>query len=733
MEKVSTIGRKDLANFKRVVIKVGTSVVSNEDGSVALDRIGNFVEQISQLLHDGKEVILVTSGAVMMGKRALLQQTIVSTPLRAHVGGKVFNVDDPRDLRACAAAGQFRLMALYDILFSQKGVQCSQILLTDADFHLPEKRANLRLTLNTLLKLGILPILNENDVVTMRSPTRDDVAVAFWDNDSLACLIAAEAGAKLLVLLTDVEGLYKKPPAKDRKNEVIHTYIPETEFKIGSLSKAGRGGMQAKIDAALNAVKQGVTTVVIASGYMPNVCLKIIGGERIGTLFTQHPDVDKTASGKSIANHARRASRLLQKLSNAERCEIMLKVADALLQHQAEIVAANQKDVEAAERGKLAASLVSRLKLNADKLAVLADGIRQLARSEPAIGRVLRRTELADGLVLQQETSPIGVLMVIFESRPDALPQVAALSFMSGNGLLVKGGKEAAYSNALLHRLITDTIFDASGGRVPRELIHLVESRDDVHELLQLDEHIDLVIPRGSSQLVANIKANTKIPVLGHADGVCHVYIDQAADMDKARRLVLDAKTDYPAACNAVETLLVHEALLDGQRIQRLLSALRKAGVQLFGGPRAAEHLSLNPMTDGFRKEYSSLAMTVELVDGLDQAIEHINKYGSSHTDAIITEHQETAVRFQNEVDSACVFHNCSTRFADGYRFGLGAEVGISTGRIGARGPVGIEGLLTCKWRLTSAAGEVVADFSNQKKRFTHKPLPLEPNTTAKL
>lgn len=318
--------------------------------------------------------------------------------------------------------------------------------------------------------------------------------------------------------------------------------------------------------------------------------------------------------------------------------------------------------------------------------------------------------------MLEQVAAPIGVLLIIFESRPDALPQIASLALRSGNGLLLKGGKEAARSNALLHKVIVDAL----APDVPPGLISLVEGREGVDQLLKLDDVIDLVIPRGGNSLVRYIQSNTKIPVLGHADGVCHVYVDAKADIEMAKSIAVDAKIDYPAACNAMETLLVHESLKEGGGLDALMQALRDAGVEIHGGQRASGELGLPPMPAA-RHEYGNLACTLELVPGLDAAIDYIHANGSSHTDCIVTADDAVAADFLRRVDSACVFHNASTRFADGFRFGLGAEVGISTSRIHARGPVGVEGLLTTRW-LMRGGGHLVQKDTAVVYKHEHLP-----------
>lgn len=392
---------------------------------------------------------------------------------------------------------------------------------------------------------------------------------------------------------------------------------------------------------------------------------------------------------------AREASREIQRLSSAERLSALERMAVALTDQAAAICEANDRDMVAAQgsvdSGSMDTNLLARLSISEDRLTSLASGIRDVAAQDEPIGRIVRSSTPKPGLTLEQETVPIGVILIIFESRPDVLPQLMGLALKSGNGLLLKGGKEARNTNEVLHRVLIEAI-----APLPPTLFALVETREEVHELLAANDVIDLVVPRGSNALVQHVSANTKIPVLGHADGICHVYVDESSDPDMTTSIALNAKTNYPAACNAMETLLIHEKY---PHCSALLEALTDAGVTLFGGPVATRTLGLTA-AESLAIEYGSLSLTVEIVPSLSAAIDHINLHGSGHTDCIITPNETNATTFLNRVDSACVFHNASTRFADGYRFGLGAEVGISTSRIHARGPVGVEGLLTTRWRL---------------------------------
>lgn len=621
---------------------------------------------------------------------------------------------------------------MYEALFAQKQLACSQILLTDSHFLLESGRANLRGAISALLDLRIVPVINENDVTSIGGGVFSGSDHSFWDNDSMASLICRELKVELAIFLTDVEGLCRTPPSANTKPDVVHTFVPglTANFKLGSVSKVGRGGMQAKVDAAVATLKHA-RGVVIASGFHHDTIARILGGEKIGTFFTdseapETPDQELLMEDNEnyrLATEAKEMSRKIQTISSQQRGKIILSIAESLWERRAEIIEANQKDVSLAQTSHVAPSLQARLVITEPKLKTLVDGLTQIANLEEPIGQIVERLEMAETMTLEKSTVPIGVLLVIFESRPDVLPQVAALAIRSGNGLVLKGGKEAAASNKILHTIIGDAIESSTEGVISRGLVSLVDSRDAVANLLSLDKVINLVIPRGSGELVRYIQSNTKIPVLGHADGICHVFVDKDASFDKAISICVDSKTEYPAACNAMETLLIHKDWPQ-THVEQLLLAFRQQKVELFAGPRAGPILEI-AKAPSLHTEYGRLAMTVEFVDDVHGAIKHINAFSSSHTESIITENQETAAVFLEQVDSACVFHNASTRFADGYRFGFGAEVGISTSRIHARGPVGIDGLMTSKWTLISEdkAGSIVDDYTKGRKQYTHRKL----------
>lgn len=424
---------------------------------------------------------------------------------------------------------------------------------------------------------------------------------------------------------------------------------------------------------------------------------------------------------KTLAANTRRDSRFLASATADRRDAALGALADMLEERTSAILDANRADLDAAARDGLSAHLLARLKLTDGKLMGLAEGLRQLVGQGDPLGRPLRKTELDDGLMLTQVTSPLGVLLVIFESRPDAVIQIGGLALRTGNGLILKGGKEAKHSNAILVACIQDALEQAG---LPRCAVVGVEGREAVAELLDCEHDIDLVIPRGSAELVRTIQQTSRIPVMGHADGICHTYIDAAADPRMATAVTIDGKCDYPSACNATESLLVHAAFLP--HLRELGEALAAEGVVMLADARASAHLSQAKAAephDG-RVEYGDLRLAVRVVDSLEEAIARIHEHGSGHTETIVTDDETAAQAFLDRVDSASVFHNASTRFADGFRYGLGAEVGISTGRIHARGPVGADGLLTTRW-LLQGSGQVAASYGPGKQSFKHRRIPL--------
>jgi glutamate-5-semialdehyde dehydrogenase len=426
-----------------------------------------------------------------------------------------------------------------------------------------------------------------------------------------------------------------------------------------------------------------------------------------------------------LAREARAASHALSTLPTAAKDDALEKIAVALERHFDAILAANAEDVangnEMVARGEMTESLYQRLVLNKNKLTDMISGVRAVRNLEDPSGRVIDRTVLDDGLVLDKVTCPLGLLAIIFEARPDAITQISALAIKSGNGVILKGGAEVERTMRAVLIAIHEGLRAAG---IPEAAVSAVYGREAVATLLKQEDLIDLVIPRGSNALVQAIQRSTQIPVLGHADGVCHVYVDEATDEKMAVAVAVDSKVQYPAVCNAAETVLVHRGIA-AEFLPRLAEALRAKSVLLRGD--AETQLLLRDMNvelvrdDEWHTEYSDLVMALKVVESMDEAIAHVNRWGSHHTDAIVTESKAAAQRFMSEVDSATVCHNCSTRFADGFRFGLGAEVGIATSKLHARGPVGLEGLVTYKYKL-SGSGQVVKDYVGpQAKAYLHQ------------
>ena len=410
---------------------------------------------------------------------------------------------------------------------------------------------------------------------------------------------------------------------------------------------------------------------------------------------------------QEIASKAKNASKKIATLSTEIKNKALLNIANNLKVNQDKIFEANKMDLELAkplvESGKLSQSVFNRLKLDENKMRDMIQGIIDISNLEDPIGKTLLKRQLDDGLILTKISCPIGVLGIIFEARPDVISQISSLAIKSSNAVILKGGKESINTNKAIMNVIQEALAKTEG--FPENVLTQVFTRDDVKSMLSMDKYIDLIIPRGGNNLVKFIKENTKIPVLGHADGICHIFVDASADLEKSKRVIIDAKTQYPSACNSVETILIHK---DFKYETELLKALEDADIELIATP------------ESWHKEYSDKILSYKFVSSLEEAIEHINEFSSGHTESILTEDENNAKIFMNAVDSAGVYHNVSTRFADGFRYGFGAEVGISTNKTHARGPVGLEGLTIYKYNL-EGNGDIVKDYVEGVKKFNHK------------
>jgi glutamate-5-semialdehyde dehydrogenase len=423
----------------------------------------------------------------------------------------------------------------------------------------------------------------------------------------------------------------------------------------------------------------------------------------------------------AVAKKTRQAALKLAVLSTEAKNQAIEAIAQALEAAKDEILQANVADCEKATTEGIAKPLYKRLQLDEHKLRDTITGVRDVGKLPDPVGAVQIHRELDTGLILKRVTCPLGVLGVIFEARPEAAIQIVSLAIKSGNGIILKGGKEATRSCEAIVKAIKQGLSQTA---VNPDAVQLLTTREEILELLKLDKYVDLIIPRGSNSFVRFVQENTRIPVLGHADGICHLYVDKAADIEKAIAITVDAKTGYPAACNAIETLLVHTSIAE-EFLPKIAETLQKVNVELRGNARSREILpSIAAATEkDWETEYSDLILSIKVVDSLEDAIAHINDYGSKHTDAIVTEDTEAAETFLALVNAAGVYHNCSTRFADGFRYGFGAEVGISTQQMPPRGPVGLEGLVTYKYQMTGN-GHIVASYTGaDAKPFIHRDL----------
>ncbi|MDC3148915.1 glutamate-5-semialdehyde dehydrogenase [Prochlorococcus sp. AH-716-I05] len=419
------------------------------------------------------------------------------------------------------------------------------------------------------------------------------------------------------------------------------------------------------------------------------------------------------------ADKVRLASIKVSQTENQNRIKALNFMADYLEKNSKEILEANNADYLSAEKKGISRALLSRLKLSKAKLNSGIEGVRKVGDLADPVNQVQIKRELSKGLILERKSVPIGVLGVIFESRPDAVMQISSLAIRSGNGVILKGGSEANLTNTSIVRALQEGLTESG---LDKNALCLLTSRKDSMAMLNLENYINLIIPRGSNELVKFIQQNTRIPVLGHADGICHLFIDIEANLEMALSVALDSKIQYPAACNAIETLLVHKDIAPAF-LEKAIPLFNSNDVKLIGDKRSVElGLKYEAILEDWKTEYLDLILSIKIVDDLEEAITHIQKYSSKHTDGIITENSNTANKFMNVVDSAGVFHNCSTRFADGFRYGFGAEVGISTQTLPPRGPVGLEGLVTYKYFL-KGDGNIVDDFSLGKAIYTHKDL----------
>lgn len=623
-------------------------------------------------------MIVVTSGAIVCG-RARLGLNGGSTSLEMQ--------------QASAAVGQALLMEHYNVFFGRHGKHTAQILLTEEDFKDETRFGNLLNSLECLLRLGAIPIVNENDTVSTSeldsSEGRDERL--FGDNDMLSSLVAAGVKADLLIILSSVDGLL------DRSNSVVEEVVKVDE-NLGLLDSGevnGRGGLPTKLKAFRNAVESGVAGI-LANGSKPRILKKIFDGEPTGTFFRKNPEKKENSGAIEIAARAKKTA--LAKIDTAQRGRALENVARLVEARADEILRENFGDVAEAEKTGISGAYLERLKLTEKKIKALAGTLRSVAALETP-PTTLISWKLPNGLKIEKERVSLGVLLLIFESRPDVVVEASALALKSGNAIILKGGKEARRTNRKIVELMKEGIKQAG---LPEDAIQLFEgSRQEMAELLKMNRFIDLVVPRGGEDLLKFVKVNSTIPILSAGGGNCHLYVHEAADKQKAIKIALNAKTQKPSACNAIETLLIDEKIA-ATVLPELAQKLVENGVELRCCPKSQEllgGLNVKPASEAdWSTEFLDYILAVKVVSGIQEAVAHINTYGSRHSEAIITESKEAAEFFLEEIDAAVVYWNASTRFTDGGQFGFGAEVCISTQKLHARGPVGLNDLFTYKY-----------------------------------
>lgn len=630
------------------MIKLGSSVLLNQDGSVAINRLLTIGQAVDKLALEHYSVILVVSGAVSHGR---------------HILGDTGTCTNS----TCAAVGQ---PVILDAVSMSLKSETIPLLVSPAN--LP----HISTLLKDLCARSYIPVVNENDAMTQLSPIPD---YSLRDNDDLASQLAVSLRAQRLIILTDVDGV-KTPDG---------AIIQELNFKsskrvVFNDDHTGKGGMGSKVQACLDAVKHGVQSAVIGNGHACPDNLHYLPGTHFH-------------SKNSFVRPAYSNGRDITELSFDQR----LALVKDILQHLPcdELFAANAADMAAHPNQ-------SRLELTPDKLNTVITGILDYLNTiEDPLNEVREERTLPNGAMLRKVTCPLGTLGVIFEARPDAIPQIVSLALITGNKLRLKGGSEAERTNDMIYRKIYEVFVKH---KVRFNTLITYGTREEAQRMLQ-SQDIDLLIPRGSAQLIAWVRAHATVPVLAHADGVCHIYVDININLEAITDVIINAKLQYPSACNAVEVLLLHQCWYNTSDLNVLLYQLGKAGIKLQAGPQMSTMQPDWPNTPDFHIEYGNECLLVEFVSDVDDAIRHINTHSSHHTDSILSTDTKTIDKFVSGVDSACVFANLSTRFADGQRLGLGAEVGISTSRIHARGPVGIDGLLTTKYIVTSDKLQMVA------------------------
>ncbi len=676
--------------MKRIVVKVGSNVLTRADGKIDVTRLSHIVDQIVWLRNNGREVILVSSGAVACGRGEL----------RLH-----HELDGVEQRQLFASLGQAKLMQLYYDLFREFDVRVGQVLTMKKNFATEEEYLNQRACVGVMLDNGVVPIVNENDTVSITE-------LMFTDNDELSALMATMMDCDELILLTNVDGLYDNDPQAPQSKVIPLVKLGEapTAHIQDSHSAHGRGGMASKLRAARLVAERGIK-VSIANGTRQNILIDLavhpqsvphtefLPGEKRQP-GRQTPLTALSPDTRERLTRVKEASVELATMTDEQRRSILNAVADELDASQEAILQANGLDL--AEMDK-ASPLCDRLRLTPERLGDIATDMRKVASLPSPLGAISKDRTLPNGLHLRHISVPFGVVGVIYEARPNVTYDVFSLCFKTGNACVLKGGRDARHTNLASVALIRKVL--AAHGASPHSIELMPSTHEATDEMLNAVGYIDLCIPRGGRRLIDTVRNNAKVPVIETGAGVVHCYFDEAGDADIACGIIDNAKTRRPSVCNSLDTLLIHEKRLSD--LPRLLGKLASKSVELYADTQALQALNehyprhLLHKTEGdttWHTEWMSLRMGVRTVASLDEALRHIATYGSGHSECIVSEDTSTQRLFRERVDAACVYVNAPTSFTDGAQFGMGAEIGISTQKLGARGPMALEEITTYKW-----------------------------------
>ncbi len=640
-------------------------------------------EQVSKLQDAGKEVVIVTSGAIASGRS------------RLELNGQPLTLELQQ---ASASVGQGLLMGQYNSFFMKRGKTIAQLLFTQEDFRDEKRLKNLVSTLQHLFKMHVIPIVNENDAVATEeldhSGGKDERS--FGDNDELSALVACAINADLLLLLSNVDGLL------DKEKNVLD-FVEQVSDDLSALDSGvvtGRGGLATKLASMRYAAASGVCGV-IANGKTTGVVARLFNGENVGTIFAPYKKKELgIQTVRQIALKAKFSQQKLAQTSEDQRNKTLLLVAAAIEKNADNILKENEADVAEAVRSGATQVFLQRLKLEKPEILALSCTLRKIAALESANRNQVEWT-LENGLKIRKVRVPLGVILLIYESRPNVTVEAGALAIKSGNSIILKGGWEARRTNKELVNIFCQAVAEAG---LPLEVIQQFNgSRMKLAELLKQGDCIDLVMPRGGNQLVNFVRRASHIPVIYAGGGVCHLYIDEAADFKMATNILLNAKVQKPSVCNSIETLLVHEKIAE-EFLPLVAEKLTCAGVELRCCEKSAAILSAFKVKlaseEDFGKEFSDLVLSIKISPHIADAIQHINRHGTKHSEAIVTESKQAAEKFLQEVDASTVYWNASTRFTDGEQFGFGAELGVSTQKLHVRGPVGLDALSTYKYEI---------------------------------